>query len=457
MTYLPEPPEPRKMKPVNTLPPYICNKNLKDPDRIHIIDPVAAQSKGHNIACLLRYKGLFSTLFPSAQVIAYGSTMLKETTYSHDIQGIDCESFSFQYADILPITDSRGLPVSAESFEYPVPQPIPFDKNSPHFEKVVLRHERARIASDKEFNEFFSDHELCEDDLLFLPSADIYAALSACRALETRKPKSSPFIALKLIHVSEFWSPLHEDCLLEIILAAKSAIDNGHKVAILTEADGYSKYIRSKYSLHAIAAPMPMEQPSHRDYTDLSRSERVILFPGSQRLDKGADQIPSIINHLNKKNGINEASFHLQLPGPSSLCHLSDAYIDMYKWPNVKIHPSSIAQDCLTSLYRSSRLVCLPYCPHTYNSLRSSASYVEAAMLCRPVVARRCEGFANAIEQFNLGLVGDDPGELAELISQFLQADPSTMAKTQFAYSYLYYMYVLSCHLTALREPLLHA
>jgi len=436
--------------------PHTCEQNIKDPIRIHVIDPVAAQSKGHNIACLLRCKGLFSALFPNAQVIAHGSAMLKQTTHRRDIQGIDCDSFSFQYADILPITDSRGLPVSADCFEYPIPQSIPFDKNSAYFDKVVSRHERARITSDKEFEDFFRDQELCETDLLFFPSADIYTALSACRALEARNPKRSPFIAFKLIHVSEFWSPLYRDCLLEIILAAKSMMDMGHRVAILTEADGYAKYIRDKYLIHAIAAPMPMEQPSLQDCTGLRRSERVILFPGSQRLDKGADQIPLIINHLNKKNGINEVSFHLQLPNPSSLCHLSDAYRDMYRWPNVKIHPSSIAQDCLISLYRSSRIVCLPYCPRTYNSLRSSASYVEAAMLCRPVVARRCEGFANAIEQFNLGLVGNEADELAELISQFLRHDPSELAKSQYAFSYLYYMYVASCHLTALRKSLPH-
>ena len=393
--------------------------------RYFIIDPVCAQVRGHNLASIEHFRNLLRDLTKGeAEILCFGSKELTITAPNSTPPYVNA-LLSFNYSDIQFLATETGQRHHPSLHPYPIPLKMPFAHYKEEYSQEELRcitshHQGIREVANLEMRELLTKTSAGKSDCIFFPSADIYAVLSVANALAQQSPSKSPTIVFKFIHVMEYWSPLPEDCLDLIFQTVAKLLRHGHDIRICTESPGYSEYLKSTYSLKSSPLPLPIPPMITEGLENLNTDSRAVLFPGTQRFDKGLARIPGIIASVNERSGLAGAEFVLQEPTHNDLEGSMQIYNEIMKYPNVTVFSSTLSDEKLRSLYMNAKCVCLPYCESTYDTFRSSGSYVEAASYCRPIAATECKGFAETFKQHKLGNLASKESDLATSIIEML-------------------------------------
>ena len=394
--------------------------------RYFLIDSVCAQVKGHNLVSLGHFRSLINNLTrKESQTLCVASKHLLKTAEKSNLDHID-PALSFYYGDIQLLSDEAGQRYYPSLYPYQIPIKMPFSvyKNSysnAELKCITVHHREIEQLAHIEMTALLDKYQACRQDCIFFPSADIYAVTSIAKILAEQHPSQSPVIIFKFIHVMEYWSPLFEDSLEFIFLTIKELLNQGHDIRICTEAPGYSDYIQNKYALHSIPLPLPIPPSIEEGLQEFNCNSRIVLFPGTQRFDKGLARIPEIISKITEQTGLSGAKFIIQEPTHNDLNGSAEIYNEIMKYPNVIVLPSSIQGEKLRSLYFKSKCVCLPYQESTYDLFRSSGSYIEAASYCRPITATDCKGFSATFTKHRLGKLASSEVEIARSVINMLE------------------------------------
>jgi glycosyltransferase involved in cell wall biosynthesis len=393
--------------------------------RYFIIDPVCAQVRGHNLVSIQHFRNLLRDLTKGeAEILCFGSKELTVTAPNSTPTYINA-LLSFSYSDIQFLATETGQRHHPSLHPYPIPLKMPFTHYKDEYSQEEIRcitshHQGVRDVANFEMKELLRKTSASKTDCIIFPSADIYSVLSIAKALTQQDPSKSPTIVFKFIHVMEYWSPLSEECLNLIFETVTKLLRHGHDIRICTESPGYSEYIKSTFLLKSEPLPLPIPPKIAEGLENLNTYSTVVLFPGTQRFDKGLARIPDIIASVNEHLGLDGAEFILQEPTHNDLEGSMQIYTEIMKYPNVTVFSSTLPDEKLRSLYMSAKCVCLPYDECTYDTFRSSGSYVEAASYCRPIAATECKGFAETLKQYKLGKLASNESDLATSIVEML-------------------------------------
>lgn len=395
--------------------------------RIFVIDTVCSQLKGHNLSALNNHKKIFSDLMGKTHEIhCLGSKVLKDTCDETSFENVT-PYFEFCYYDVLPLAtadDKSFCPIKFD-YETPIDPHYQLRIKSPLISKYKKYHSKVKELSDNDFEKFFKEYNICKDDIIYFPSVDYYSSISIMKCMSKLPFKKSPSLCMRFINVMEQWTTLSEEPLIDILNFSNLLKSRGYKTFLATESIGYSYYLSklSKIDVFQLSYP-PNPEITH--FPPQSEKKRV-LFPGSQRSDKGMSRIPDIIRNYINNYDYEDVEFVVQLPGIQNMLGSIPVYRQLSAWPMVIIQESTVTSAQIAENYKSATCICLPYCEKTYSSLRSSASLVEAIYSGRPLIASRCEGFASEIEFFNFGRVEGSDESIARSINHFLALDPSDL------------------------------
>jgi hypothetical protein len=399
--------------------------------RIHVLDAVCAQRKGHNLQALKNHLKLLAEIPGVERVNAYGSTLLQQTCLADDIGSVR-PCLPFPYDDVLPISNSRD-----ERVEFPgIPYATPID---PQHElrrgalDLPVKKSRHAVISDECLNYFktlYITERISSRDVFFFPSADYYSMRSVLKLLDNTNVKKSPLTCFRLINVMEHWTTLTSEPLTELMGMSKTLIKRGHKIAFAAESVGYCYSLGKTYGVdvtHLPYIPQRLALPGKQVKSGTSDGRYNVLFPGSQRYDKGVTRIPEIVSRLTDRLGMKRIHFILQLPNVHEIRNFSALYKELTKYPNVEIQPSTISEKRLRENFEKSHLICLPYQEETYDRNRSSGSLVEAALYGKPIVSSSCEGFKSEIEFFKFGACAGSTNEICDLIFNYSKLEQAAL------------------------------
>jgi hypothetical protein len=422
---------------------------------IHVIDPVCAQVKGHNLQALKNHIQFFSRTQQTIDCYAHGSERLNLTCSERNRIGI-CTNFTYLYDDVLDISKEDGTSGNVTIFPFDTPIDPQCAISHPYIQEIKERHLENQAKALCDFKAFFEKYKIGYDSFLFLPSCDYYSAKALLNIISDLSPQITPSICFRFINVMEYWTTLDTNPIQSILSNAKELMEKGHRLYIAAEAIGYCYELEREFDLtvtHLPYIPHFNAQQTHISGQQ-ERSCYTVLFPGSQRDDKGMTRIPEIVAHSTLKIGVDQIQFILQLPSSHEIKKAIPTYQELSKYPNVIVQESSISETQLKENYESCDLICLPYSIGTYGFKRSSGSLVEAVLYAKPIVSTKCEGFIKEIDFFSLGKYAETNEELAELIFFYYQADKLEIKKKMRSSVNRYFSFLEGAYSRLIREVL---
>ena len=349
---------------------------------VYILDPVCAQSIGHNLKALQAFGKFFN--YCNINETLYGSELLNNTVSNKDHLGTVIPYFPFTYKNELKLFDNSGNFYECS------------DKNLDD-----LTH-----SFNKLFESLPPNPE--EKGYIFFPSVDIDSLRSLTRlSLQARSILRAYTIIFRFINVMENARSTTRDSLSRQV---KKIIELHPDTILCAETNNYSQYLEELFlcKVYRLAHPVTTYSPAAT-----RQSVRLkICCPGSNRADKGYSELPEIINSVNSCIGLNDIEWDIQdVPKAQLSEDLVHAWIQLSRIPNCHLKDAYLPEDELKSMMSSSSIILMPYDKTTYK-LRGSAILPESMSLGIPVVTYSGCGFSDDISRNHAGLLATSKIEL---------------------------------------------
>ncbi|TWB67817.1 hypothetical protein FBZ87_11360 [Nitrospirillum amazonense] len=364
--------------------------------RLFILDPVCAQLLGHNLTSLVKFRSYFSSFSYYDSIIPVASRLLPEAfAQENEVE----QAFHFYYHNRMKVSDAQGRAI------------VDATAVLPDYEERMLE------LATTDAREFFERFSIGAADSLFFPSVDFFSCLAIFEMLRTLPPERAPRLYLRFIGVMEYSCRLYPDPKRELLRQVKDIISRGYPVFLSAEASVYADHLAELLDAPVAATPVP---PFHDILPMDDGEEFVVVSPGSGRIDKGFNLLPSIISDFRRSYPRLKVRFLIQNLPPWDLEHNMKSASQIYAAPGVELLPSSISFEEMTAMFRRAHLVLMPYAADIYE-LRSSAILTESVGHGRQIITSRGTGFEKEVSYFNLGLVCADVGGYVAALAQFSQ------------------------------------
>lgn len=366
--------------------------------RLFIIDPVCANSYGHNLGLMLRYKKYLN------QFNYYDKIYLVSSFYATAEDSL-IKSFDFYYSEVIHIDNYDETLDLHIGTRYHIPK---HQDSSSKIEKIKYE------TSIHDALCFLEDNSITENDTLFFPGIDFYTAVGFCGAIaKLYSSNQSPRLIIRFIGVMENVCTLHPDPKSLLFLKIRELLTANYKIKLAAETPKYADYIAQKTGTVVSVTPHPIVQSKN---TKKNFSNKfVVSSPGSGRIDKGYDRLLHIIKGVYEKNPL--VQFVIQSPPPKIELQLGGLASQLYAFPNVHLLPSSLSANQMTQMYLETDLVILPYDSDIY-ALRGSASLVEALEHGSLVLSSKGTAFESQVNYYGIGSVCETN---AEFVSQIIR------------------------------------
>jgi hypothetical protein len=358
--------------------------------KLLICDPVCAQKQGHNFSSILQFANYLTNYYSTVQT--YGSKELLNTFAPEEpLEGV-IPYFTYTYFE--------DLILHAENQNHSQPT-RPSNNQGPW--RTFL----------SEWEQLFA-HNPARSTTVILPSADIDSLMALQQLAKDNPAVADTKLIIRLIGVMEY---AHKTSKQNFITILSSLISSWKNILVCTETRAYSHLIR-QLNPHIIAhyAPHPplLIKPTHQAIENEIRNKCLtVCCPGSNRIDKGYKNMPSIIEQVNSEIGIANIKWVVQ-DAPISQIRMDayDVFTRLNRAPNCEILPPRLEAKEITDIYLRSDVTLMPYCNKTYR-FRGSAILPESMSHGIPVVSSRGTAFGPDIALNSCGILAGSVPEYA--------------------------------------------
>lgn len=276
---------------------------------------------------------------------------------------------------------------------------------------------RRNAIAVRDLERLLDTRSISSSDIIFYPNIDFVSLSALVCVLRSRGLSEFPRLAIRFIGVFEYPSELETVSLESLIGALLQFASAGLRLVLSAESVVLARRLQDLYGITVRQIPTL----SGVCFQPLPAAEVIQLFvPGSGRPDKGFFRIASICRELSRVLSVPFLLLAQDMP-VYRYGQMSSADLLPIDSPEVVLLPSSLSDNCLYSLMKSSHIILLPYDKKVYQ-LRSSAIMADAACMGRPLVASDCCGFSADIARFSLGSLANSDSEFARRVGALIDS-----------------------------------
>ena len=363
--------------------------------RLFLIDPVCAQPEGHNLALLRSYNNYLNSSFKwDSTCLVVSKELSKE--FASDALRV----FSFQYFGILSLST----------------------KNHNDQKPGVSNLDKEKLA-ELESSHFLKEQKLHFDDYIYFPGGDYYGVYGLLAAVQKMSAKKSPTLIIRFIGVLENILGGNKS-LFRLLNYITDLQTMGFRVKVTAETPLYADFLSRTLGQPLIPSPHPLFNES---ITPHSRdNQRVVVLPGSGRLDKGFDRVFYIAREMSQSSGYENVVFKVQSLPPQNVNEHLDLATRLYALPNVDLLPSYVSTEVMHQLYRDANVILSPYAQDVY-AMRGSAVMIEALDFGRLVVSQTETGFSPQLEYYGIGVSCNSNSDYVRGLKNLLDIQPEEL------------------------------
>ncbi len=391
-------------------------------ERVFVIDHMCARPTGHNLGSVQIHEKEMRKIAPETKIL-----VAKDLQRFGGALGADCV-LNYPYNMIVETRMEtnclvRSLVKSKKNLSLLSKMSTWLEGIYYRMQYAVSRVDPVREKTKRNWKAVFRKYGLGAKDLLFLPSADYYGAISLLDTLSKLSPSEAPRIHFRFIGVMEDSSGIVSGPWARLVHELKQAIGRGMDIVLSAELPKYAQYLENTIGFPVIYLPYPVI----REIEPFPQMKEVIVSsPGQGRVDKGFFLNVDIAKELFVNNMADRVLLRIQNMNELDRSFRYSYQEKLKAVPCVELLPAHLSAGEMHDVMVKANIYLLPYDRNVYR-YRSSAIYQEAISYGRPVVAAKGTGFEELVRKYGNGKVAETPKEFAQCIQDYAARDPAAL------------------------------